>query len=973
MSHFNYAEPPQQLDTGILYKTLKYNNITIKYTADHVLYNSLYIPLKLKCIHKAHSMYLQDYNDTIYKTNNFQDFEYIGAGQIIGCIENYLIYQENSKIHIHNGISTLTPVFYLDQGILLYTNNEIPRDSAAISHAIVYKRFAVFTHDRIILYVSFDNEKDVQYKLAHKINSIQKISIDNIEFLEVETEKSRHIYYYEKLIQIISDSEFKELAHNSFQLGMCEIDKKVLKYLGNDKKRALVSNAATKIENAYLEIELHRFKTIDKYIRKYEDSKYQEYFQSLKNLSLQNHFYENPCSVFDKKSKAFKFCKDLKTLLLSSKIAALENDQSNIKCKIENSPVKKSKIAIENKSNKNSGKSQLDIFLSRKYSRIFKYNEKIWDSTNLAYLIIKKESEDLGSRCKNKRSTYKKILGDSRLDEVLAIMLEISTTIEQDLNDVENIRQRAFLKRALAGVGTFILGNTSSHRHIIPLKRPSIIVKPGVTESSCAITVNSSSIEDKLSDDFIFFKSACTHAFFIQPDPFSSLTCQLGKLFGYSVLNGLNDDDTQKYIRILEKTEDSRSKHILMILSTRQTRSMYLNNIFVTYLHKNLLELKKAAIVSLAIYNFNSKDNNIYHHLLKECDKHGPLDLEKNHQFYDRDYRILASFSLVLVSDKNDRVELQDSFCALIINGMSSIGKGINKAYLDRNDFCREDEIFYSALFKLTVDFKMCPETILEKIKIEGASKEQICRMAAEIFYVSLKILYDANSIGKKMKNQELVENQLYNLIETLEDRNEPIFQILFDNCLASLSIIKNATFDINLLRILRRQMLKTKELKNLTMDYFFDPAKKDRVTIYTPGYDSIQHYKVCIGFLCSGLGTSRVEPNYRLIILAFFPTNNPLLKFSFLDILKLLSAKAFTKNTEFCKLFEIQSTALNKKRKSKKMMNFFQEKFKKLSDLDKKFVIDILSDYYENYHFKTNKDSLFNITTLGKLLSICR
>lgn len=197
---------------------------------------------------------------------------------------------------------------------------------------------------------------------------------------------------------------------------------------------------------------------------------------------------------------------------------------------------------------------------------------------------------------------------------------------------------------------------------------------------------------------------------------------------------------------------------------------------------------------------------------------------------------------------------------------------------------------------------------------------------------------------------------------------------MVFNYALISLSIIKNGTFDINILRILRRQILQTKDIKNTIKCRVFDYKKKDMSVTYLPGCYNISVYEYCMGLVCCGLGFSKINcknslNTIKVLISAFFYRENNHLMFSYFEMFKLLLIRYLEKDERFIKGFLDSLSKVEKKEKSERIMKKLKNYILEASDLDKKFIVDVLSDYYENHHFKNFDDCLIDLKVFSEMI----
>lgn len=612
-------------------------------------------------------------------------------------------------------------------------------------------------------------------------------------------------------------------------------------------------------------------------------------------------------------------------------------------------------------------KEEVD-FLGRRYSRIFRFDPTVDKSENLAYTVIHCEnargegnsqahvfSRMLGTKRRFNR-LFKSYLGDIRIQDVVQFMLENSIAIQPDVNDVAGSRQNTFLLRSHSNVGSFIMNLGSAYCDGYLRDAPKI---------------NNSRADDKVSQDIMFLNGACLSTFYKK----SSMGAHydLGTAFGNGLIKGLSDEDTQKYLKMVEDADEKTMRHLLLIISTRSIkdsakRSTSINSIFKSQAESQDMGLRRAALCALAIYNYSTNDSRILEILTNECRRFGPSNPEKNGCFYDRDYRILSALCCGLVATKPMSVALDDSFCELLINGLSSVGSGCSREVFYRTDNCRPQEAFYSQLFELVCDFSTPVDLVIRGISLEGALQAvEIFRMSAKIFYVALKSLRDQD-VG-------CVDNWLFDLAERAEEAlgKDPRLMVVFTMVLAALSIVKSGTCDLKLLRILRRQILKTKDLRHMDEYEFFDYAAKDRVRLKGCGYESMQMYKTCVGIVCSNFGMSKARADIKQIIVTFFVQNSLPFRFSYVDILRMLAIKSFEPNQEALEALRRHAAEIDLRCRRKRLCKLFKSRFSELNALDKKVVVDILSDYYENYHHAKKGRTIFDLRMLAKLVAICK
>lgn len=612
----------------------------------------------------------------------------------------------------------------------------------------------------------------------------------------------------------------------------------------------------------------------------------------------------------------------------------------------------------------------INDFIDLKYTRLFRYHEGIEKSKNLAYKIIRYEEMHTREHLKNEEytfdhlyfrkkifKTFKLFFGDTRINDILDMMLENDISLSSDLHDTGHYRQTCFLMRSNCNIGAFLMNSNMFY------------CADFYKNSS---TINNQKIDDKIQKYFHFINGACLFSYYKQSN--MGQYYNLGTVFGKGLVNGISDNQLQQYIKDINENNSQTIQYLLLIISTRSANQPHgmnasINTLIMNYIDTEDISLKQSALCALAIYNRNTHNLNIIDFFLKECAKYGPLSLDKNVSFYDLKYRQLAALCCVIVSNKPINIELNDSFCKLLINGLTYINCNFLTTEFERTDECIPQEIFYSQLFKLTLDFKVPIIDIIENFHIKSCRTiPDICRLSAKIFYVSLKFLQDP------IEDQKLY-NWLLSTIETVEEvcNDFPSLKLLFNFCIISLSIIKNGTGDLNILRILRRQLVKTKYIKDMKIFDLFDPIKKDKTSWKGSDFESIQIYKLCIGLVLANFGLGQLKLDIKQLIISFFITNQLSFEFSHFDILKLLIVKSITTNHKSKENFDKLTIDVIISEKRKKLKKYFLKRFNQLSTLDKKVCVDILSDYYENFFKFSKKEIIFDMEILANLVSISK
>lgn len=615
-------------------------------------------------------------------------------------------------------------------------------------------------------------------------------------------------------------------------------------------------------------------------------------------------------------------------------------------------------------------------FLERKYHRVFNYIPSTQNSENLAYKIIKfeeknrifwnpSETTNYISKFTHFNKTFLKLLrfyyGDRRMEEIVNIMLENQIIITADVDDLKSFRFDSFCARSYLNIGTLILNHKMTYYHSI---------------HDLPIKSNNQNTDDSMPHEMIFLNSACISPFYKKPVS-NSFYSQLGKAFGIGLINGLSDDEIQKFIKLIPGANDEHLKFILLVMSTRvleepQMKSLKINKILKSALTSADIELKKATICSLAIYNRHSNDLNIINTLKKELFLRGPVQDEKNSPFYNRNYRVLVSLAIGSIATRILDFETPDSFANLLIAGLSSIDSKVSSDLFYRTNDFRPDEVFYSQLFTLTSNFEMDPEQILDNFSLKNLeTNTDVVILSAKLFYIGLYLIKKS-----RISNSEMIYNKLLNALEQIETEleNDQKLRMLFNYALAACSIAKSGTCDLNLLKILRKEILITKEIKYMAKHTYFDCNKKELCADKKTDKESIQFYKICVGILTLNFGMSCItEKSIKQLIITFFYTGEISIDFNYIDILRCQLVRCLQPNKANINSLDKSAFTLCIMEKRKKLRKYFKSKFPKISEIDKKFVIDILSDYYENYNKKSSEETIFDIQMLANLISIAK
>lgn len=958
-------------------------------------------------------IFIQDPYDSIFVTQDLYNFILIGKGNIQTSLDNSILVESDDHYWIYNNGITILLYFYIENDKLVYYHTKRDDLSKTNVRIISYENLLVVVSSMNALFLGMTESLDVQFRFYGAVIDFYTIKNNGIKFLSFEynkNEEHRFALFYQNVL-LSSDVVLENISSHLNIL----FTPKTHSHLGlNDKKSSTNYSAQIKFTRNTSEDPSKDY-TIGYDLD--DDFKNQYYpndtISELNNVrNIQESFKcKNRC-IFNMnilQKKAFAVASPNSKILFLKAVfsggqydiinenldvlihttrkmsSLLLKDQHNVlqtlsKIREESFFYSDPCVSLNKKLRKMKFKQKLteeeERFLARRYDRLFYFNKDVKNSRNLAYKIIEKENEyryDMNMKMQFKQmvsynKTFMKLVsiyfGDTRLEDVIQILLEDSIIMHPEIYDTNNFRQKTFLVRICSGIGAYILNYKARYYHSIYRSPPKL---------------NSTILSEKINRNMAFMNAATYFSYFKIP-PTGDIYEELGHAFGNGLLFGIDDTTLQKYINMISSASDSVLKFIFLVISTYNIpRNTTINTILKSGLESNSIDVMAASMCALAIYNLNTHDRHIIEILEKELNKYGPVNNERTNVFYTNKYRKISAICIGLISERAIFPKCVDTFCELIITGLSSIGKCPYSEIFFRSDDCRPDEVFYSILFGLTSDFSMKPDDILESFVISDLeSPLDFYKCAAKIFYISL--YYHHHQISY----ENHIYEKIFNLALDIEDSSENITRsiVLLNFSLISLSIMKMGTSDIELLRILRRQILKTKDVKMMQEYVIYDSKKKDFVSFKGCSMESMQMYKICVGILCLDFGISKLNQSFiKNLIVSFFLSETHSLDFHFIDILRMSIVKGIYENPMASQKFKDIATDLSLKNTRKKIMKNFREQFEKMEDIDRKFIIDVLSDYYENHYFTdrelqcdfSNPKTVFDIKALLKLLLVSK
>ncbi|KRH93047.1 hypothetical protein M153_1634000260 [Pseudoloma neurophilia] len=224
-------------------------------------------------------------------------------------------------------------------------------------------------------------------------------------------------------------------------------------------------------------------------------------------------------------------------------------------------------------------------------------------------------------------------------------------------------------------------------------------------------------------------------------------------------------------------------------------------------------------------------------------------------------------------------IEVNNSLVSLILNGILNISN-ISQLSIEKirrfPEFNRPEEVFYSEIFILIILVNQNPNfelKIKKLIKFNFLKDSPLAfyyAIAGKLFFIAIYFLFYFKGPIDTIKK---VKKFLYKKCLKWEEKvkNDENIIIIFNYCLVCLSLLENITtkkeLNINLIRILRRKILETKEIKNYNnQETFFvnllspndestDEETSDGKFKITGGFSHdpihfghIELYKICLG-----------------------------------------------------------------------------------------------------------------------------
>lgn len=1023
------------------YKVAEYRNRIVRYTDGHIVYKKLFIPMRVVRICTGALGYVETGEGKIFETRDFVDFAYVSDGALLSVIGDLVMYEQDG-LYVYNGRRHMAVRFFWEGDELGYTMDVDGGGRACVVPDLLcgYEDGLVVAKERSLLFMDLVRNEEVRCGFTDRIERIYESERCGVRMLVVLSGRKMALFYGSNPIGMKDRDEPWTKCLPRLEA----IEELVLEGL-DKKERAGVLRGASEaaLERAVAkaaERVAHGGRSIAGFLEKGVE-------------------YEKHCRA--REGSLTSCTRALLGVLETYRSIATQSQMEEVPGGLRHY-YRRVPVDLENAA-----------FLSRVYTRRFFYDSQVKEHDSLAYRIISYERmSGTGRQPRNTRRIYrairraaplsdpqcrigrlsswgnalrvaKGIHGDSRATEIVDILRETTISIGADIDDIDAIRQKAFLARVLAGTGLSVLC------HGLPTNRHRL-----------TFAINEGSVAALVTPQMAFFlgfyyEAAGRVRWPAATEPAKIEAMQIGRDLSKAMRCRLSDAAHQKYMRQLtvRPEGDPYIRYILLLLAMFRRKSksingdngncnnnkhsfsrfrnknrrflnelsrkyhiteeqnaplqnahcLMLNAIFSTFLNGSDLETKKAAIVAFALRNAGSGNAPVFALLIQECEQTGPCSPAGNSGHYNQHYRVLAALSAALVCPVRRPVTLQDSFAALIINGLSLIDTRTYQSCLFRNDDSSHPVIFYATLFSLVNTFyEPVADTLsmLESIPTAQPSLVEIHKLAACAFYIGLKHLHNGNNPtvhshsnnvepNENICNKRTVEQQrkqpitdhstqrLLSIVLALEDRmvSQPALRVIFDFALISLSLILNASFDLVVLRILRRQILATTLISDRTGQLAFVPSEKRMVRFYGPGYESIVYYKLCMGLVCASLGNQRLSvrgpADIRTVITAFFYSRSAIFSGDMLEIMRSLIVRSLVRSIPLVQASQSLSRNIRLRIIRKTITKLFIAQFEKMEPIDRKFTIDILSDFYENHGQNTKHAPLLDQVLVAKILAI--
>lgn len=593
--------------------------------------------------------------------------------------------------------------------------------------------------------------------------------------------------------------------------------------------------------------------------------------------------------------------------------------------------------------------------------------------------------------------------GDPRMEEVLSLFDEKPRVFEIDEYDLESRKEKGYVMRRASSIGRAYLfygtGMVQNRYEAEPLRFPiykngelgRIEIKEGGWDDwprfnhsvyrGCGLALS-----DEVSHGFVESRIEG----FASTDGGDEFEVA-GIVFAFGLQGRLGEIRPERITQLVEPRHAVISMALLAGAGISQMgrRDDLLGRVYLHYLKSaQPLYVHVGCIVGLGMLYAGSGNVLVRDVLSGEADKQGVFGWEQynrgNKVWYDYTYRVIASLSISMLYtrpglDTFRFIELKDSFCELLANGSILFGTKQRKfmGRLRRSDSNRPEEVLYSELFLLGVAMEQDLAGVVKEVRqrCQEASLYDTYRLSGKIMYVGAYAVYKDMAIdleGSLFK--AMVEVCL--LVERAMKDNGNL-KVLFDACVVSLSLVSNSSCSLDVIRILRRQikMTETGRLLSEQTDFFFTSSRCKQETQLTMRYGDIERYKLCLGIVTCGMGALKIAPTPHLIVgvVTTFFVSFPISTvdqeyFNMARYFLLLSVKEGP-NSPRSTMKYLKMRCKGSKSKMMRDMSainkIFRKEYSEASDADKKLIIDVLTDFYEQH---ANRSNLLDIEMLKNI-----
>jgi len=642
------------------------------------------------------------------------------------------------------------------------------------------------------------------------------------------------------------------------------------------------------------------------------------------------------------------------------------------------------------------------------YRRIIRCDTSLVESVsyskvmNLAYKIVfleKKNEERRRSMCmknaKRLMSGMRKFFGDPRMDEVFLLFNEEPKVFEIGNDGIDGCGERGYAIRMASSAGRAYMfygsGMTdrrnASKQLCFPIYRNEELGTIDIKDAgwmdwpqfsySVYRVCGYAMLEAETGDFFesrmnrfvnsVGEESACAASEFLFA----------GEVFGYGVCGRLKGMPVQKVVEFVMSRYAIISMAILagVGVSNMGKRDDAYGRMYLHYLRApQPLCIHAGCVVGLGMMYAASGNVLVRDTLVAEANRYGVFDHEQynkgNKVWYDYGYRVLASLSIAMVSlnagmEAFRFVKLEDKLCELLANGIVLFGSRQRRfaKRLERSDMCRPEEVFYSEVFSLGLMMEDEIGNVVEDVEKRLADKKcvhnvhQLYRIAGRVFYVAVYMLYrnECECNGKVFERLKAV------CLRTEEEMKRNMeLKVVFDFCVVSLSLMANSSCNLEMVRILRRRikMMEKEEGMCERSDFFFSSSGWKQEKQFSIRYGDVELYKLCLGIVTCGLGSYKICGTSHAVLdaVSTFFINFPIATadqeyFWMVRYFLLLSMKenlcGFKYTTRYAKL--CSKSGKNREMADMSTINgMFAKQYAEASDADKKFIIDVLTDFYE-------------------------